>query len=132
MPEKRWRKLALPLLGSTIQHIGWNVYLVVLLPSFAALHGHMDNYGMVVATNAAAIALLSIPGGRLSDVLGRRRMIFIGWSIVTLSPLFLLSTSGFSALILSSAVNGCGVGLSQSAFQSYIAVSYTHLTLPTN
>ncbi|MCK4718594.1 MAG: MFS transporter, partial [Thermoplasmata archaeon] len=72
MADGRWRRLALPLFGNVMQSIVWTVFLGVLLPSYAALHGHTDRYGTMVAVNAAAIALFAIPGGRLSDIAGRR------------------------------------------------------------
>lgn len=115
------KKLALPLFGNIVQSVVWGVLLGVLYPSYASLNGFSEDYGVVVAVNAAAIAAFAIPGGRLSDIFGRRRLIFAGWAVMASSPIFLLGSSAFLPLVISAAIHGVGIGISQSAFSSYIA-----------
>ena len=120
-PEGRFRRLALPMAGNVVQGVVWGVFVTVLLPSYADLHGHLDRYGMVVASNALAMAICYAPGGRLSDTMGRTRVITGGWAIMSAAPFLLVTRTDFPSMVAAAVVLGAGMGISGSAFHSYIA-----------
>lgn len=113
------KKLFLPLFGSTVTTIGWSVFLIILMPTFASLHDY--KWENVIPIHAASIAIFSFPGGRLSDILGRKKMIIYGNVINAISPIFLIIGDSFYHLIVTALLLGVGNGLSHSAFQAYIA-----------
>ena len=113
------KKLILPLFGNTVTSLGWSVFLIILMPTYASLYGY--KWENVIPIYAASIALFSFPGGRLSDIFGRKRMIIFGNIINALSPIFIIMGNSFFHLILTAFLFGSGNGLSHSAFHAYIA-----------
>ncbi|HIH97499.1 MAG TPA: MFS transporter [Thermoplasmata archaeon] len=102
---------------------------MVLLPLYTKEHGISDQfYGYAFAIQSASFVVSSISGGHLSDILGRKPLIIIGWLIAVISPILL--QSGF--LFLSMAFLGLGSGLNWSAFDAYIADSTESSKLSTS
>ena len=102
-----------------------NTVVNVALPSIEHdLHVSISSLEWVVTAYALTFAALLITGGKLGDLLGRRRIFIVGIAIFTLSSLAcgLAPTSGF--LIGARAVQGVGAALMNPASLSIIPATF--------
>jgi EmrB/QacA subfamily drug resistance transporter len=102
-----------------------NTVVNVALPSIEHdLHVSISSLEWVVTAYALTFAALLITGGKLGDLLGRRRIFIVGIAIFTLSSLAcgLAPTSGF--LIGARAVQGVGAALMNPASLSIITATF--------
>jgi EmrB/QacA subfamily drug resistance transporter len=77
-----------------------------------------------VAAYALTFASFLLTGGKLGDLLGRRKIFLIGVAIFTLSSLFCGLSSGASELIAARAVQGIGAALMMPATLSIISATF--------
>jgi EmrB/QacA subfamily drug resistance transporter len=102
-----------------------NTVVNVALPSIGRdLHVSISSLEWVVTAYALTFAALLITGGKLGDLMGRRRIFIIGIAIFTLSSLAcgLAPTAGF--LIGARAVQGVGAALMNPASLSIITATF--------
>ena len=87
----------------------------------------------VITAYALAYGGLLLLGGRIGDVLGRKRAFLIGVGTFTVASLLCGLSRWPIMLILSRVLQGLGAAIaSPSGMALIVAVSYTHLTLPTS
>jgi EmrB/QacA subfamily drug resistance transporter len=102
-----------------------NTVVNVALPSIERdLHVSISSLEWVVTAYALTFAALLITGGKLGDLLGRRRIFIVGIAIFTLSSLAcgLAPSAGF--LIGARAVQGVGAALMNPASLSIITATF--------
>ncbi len=73
-----------------------------------------------------ASCIFMLPGGRLSDILGARRMFTFGFIILVSASVICACSVSEWMLILSRALQGVGVGLSNAAAAVVIISTYPH------
>ena len=102
-----------------------NTVVNVALPAIERdLHVSISSLEWVVTAYALTFAALLITGGKLGDLLGRRRIFIVGIAIFTLSSLAcgLAPSAGF--LIGARAVQGVGAALMNPASLSIISATF--------
>ena len=77
-----------------------------------------------VAAYALTFASLLLTGGKLGDLLGRRRIFMVGLAICTLSSLFCGLSSSGTELIAARAVQGVGAALMMPSTLSIISATF--------
>ncbi|HXF32530.1 MAG TPA: MFS transporter [Solirubrobacterales bacterium] len=97
----------------------------VAIPSTQAELGATDSQiQLVVATYAIAIASLLILGGRLGDLLGRRRVFMAGLGLFTASSALCGAAPGIEILLVGRVLQGIGAALFAPQVLSIIGVSF--------
>src|ERR1700750_1435171 len=122
--NRKWWTLAAVAFGLFMIMLD-NTVVNVALPSIERdLHVSVSSLEWVVTAYALTFAALLITGGKLGDLLGRRRIFIVGIAIFTLSSLAcgLAPTSGF--LIGARAVQGVGAALMNPASLSIITATF--------
>jgi EmrB/QacA subfamily drug resistance transporter len=102
-----------------------NTIVNVALPSIErSLHMSISSLEWIVTAYALTSAALLIPGGKLGDMYGRRKMFMFGLAIFTLASLAcgLAPSAGF--LIGARAVQGIGAALMNPATLSIITATF--------
>lgn len=78
-----------------------------LLPLFAAeLGAYPESIGLIVGVSTITGILLKLPAGTLSDLLGRRRLLFTGLLVFALAPYFYFWVGQVWELVLLRAFHG--------------------------
>src|ERR1700750_2700463 len=122
--NRKWWTLAAVAFGLFMIMLD-NTVVNVALPSIERdLHVSVSSLEWVVTAYALTFAALLITGGKLGDLLGRRRIFIVGIAIFTLSSLAcgLASSAGF--LIGARAVQGVGAALMNPATLSIITATF--------
>jgi EmrB/QacA subfamily drug resistance transporter len=97
----------------------------VAIPSTQAELGASDSQiQLVVATYAIAIASLLILGGRLGDLLGRRRVFIGGLALFTASSALCGAAPGITMLLVGRVLQGIGAALFAPQVLSIIGVTF--------
>jgi EmrB/QacA subfamily drug resistance transporter len=126
MGTQRGKNLALALLAMTQFVVVIDASIVnVALPSIgAALHFSRDNLSWVVNAYTLTFGGFLLLGGRLADLLGRRRMFIIGLVLFSLASLAggLAQSEGW--LIIARAVQGLGAAIVSPAALSIITTTF--------
>jgi|GEM_PF-1999077 len=86
-----------------------------------AFHLGDEWYGYLLSAATFALMLTSFPGGHLSDVIGRKWLIFAGWGLIGIGMFMLIIIQAKWFLILASLVMGVGEGISISASHALLA-----------
>jgi MFS transporter, DHA1 family, multidrug resistance protein len=74
---------------SFLSFISYDLIRSPLLPLFAErLGAHPEGIGLIVGLSTLTGILFKLPSGTLSDLLGRRRLLFIGLSVFAVAPYF--------------------------------------------
>src|SRR5262249_10185 len=122
--NRKWWTLAAVAFGLFMIMLD-NTVVNVALPSIGRdLHVQISSLEWVVTAYALTFAALLITGGKLGDLVGRRRTFVIGIAIFTLSSLAcgLAPTAGF--LIGARAVQGVGAAMMNPATLSIITATF--------
>jgi EmrB/QacA subfamily drug resistance transporter len=122
--NRKWWTLAAVAFGLFMIMLD-NTVVNVALPSIGRdLHVQISSLEWVVTAYALTFAALLVTGGKLGDLIGRRRTFVIGIAIFTLSSLAcgLATTSGF--LVGARAVQGVGAALMNPASLSIITATF--------
>jgi EmrB/QacA subfamily drug resistance transporter len=122
--NRKWWTLAAVAFGLFMIMLD-NTVVNVALPSIERdLHVSISSLEWVVTAYALTFAALLITGGKLGDLMGRRRIFIVGIAIFTLSSLAcgLAPTAGF--LIGARAVQGVGAALMNPASLSIITATF--------
>src|SRR5882757_2901955 len=97
----------------------------VAIPSTQAELGATDSQiQLVVATYAIAIASLLIVGGRMGDLLGRRRVFVAGLTVFTAASALCGAAPSIEVLLAGRLVQGVGAALFAPQVLSIIGVSF--------
>jgi EmrB/QacA subfamily drug resistance transporter len=97
----------------------------VAIPSTQADLGASDSQvQLIVATYAIAISALMILGGRLGDLLGRRRLFMAGLALFTASSALCGAASGIELLLVGRSLQGIGAALFAPQVLSIIGVTF--------
>lgn len=122
--NRKWWTLAAVAFGLFMIMLD-NTVVNVALPSIGRdLHVSISSLEWVVTAYALTFAALLITGGKLGDLMGRRRIFVVGIAIFTLSSLAcgLAPSAGF--LIGARAVQGVGAALMNPASLSIITATF--------
>lgn len=95
------------------------------LPSIVADLGGVQRYGWVVAAYLLACTITIPVYGRLSDVLGRRPVIWLGIALFLLGSLLCGLSRTMTMLIVSRAIQGMGAGGIQPVSMTIVGDLYT-------
>lgn len=99
-----------------------NMSYLLLLPQYIETYGINEIiYGIAVATNFGMGLLVSIPSGHISDKIGRKSMIILGFSVSIIAPIILILFTDQFLLIISTGIMGLGTGLAYGVFSALIA-----------
>lgn len=102
-----------------------NTVVNVALPSIERdLHIGIKELEWVVNAYALTFAVLMLTGGKLADLLGRRRIFFAGLAVFTLSSLACGLATSAGWLIAGRAVQGVGAALMNPATLSIITATF--------
>jgi MFS family permease len=102
-----------------------NTVVNVALPSIAAdLQADLSELEWIVTGYALTFASLMLTGGKLADLLGRRRIFVVGLVIFTLSSLACGLADSGEMLIGARVVQGGGAALMNPATLSIIAATF--------
>ncbi len=109
--------IAVGTLGSVVDHGS----VIIALPSVAA-HYRTDlpTVQWVVLGYALTISALLLPMGRLSDLVGRRRVYIIGTLVFVLAAALAGSSSNLTTLILARIAQGIGAAMTQGTGMAMI------------
>src|ERR1700728_4097026 len=123
----RQKNLALMLLAMTQFVIVIDASIVnVALPSIgAALHFSRDNLSWVVNAYTLTFGGFLLLGGRLADLLGRRRMFMIGLVVFSLASLAGGLAQSEAWLIVARSVQGLGAAIVSPAALSIITTTFS-------
>jgi len=131
-----------PARGESLQRIKFLLTSKGLIPAYAAIFAqyftfggvvtllpiHMERLGMgafevgmLLVTFSAAFVLTQLPGGSISDKVGRRPPILAGLLCIVVSLFVLPSLSGFAALAVAMALYGVGYGLLFPSISALVA-----------
>ena len=77
--------------------------------------------GIIIATVYIGSALLRVPGGKLSDKIGRRSVILLGLMVSFAAMLLLSFMNSFSGLIAAAIFYGVGMGIAMPASYTLVA-----------
>jgi EmrB/QacA subfamily drug resistance transporter len=102
-----------------------NTVVNVALPAIKADLGiSQSELEWTVAAYALTFASLLLTGGKLGDLLGRRRIFMVGLTVFTLSSLFCGLSGGGTELIAARAVQGVGAALMMPSTLSIISATF--------
>lgn len=97
----------------------------VLLPILAQVFGlSYAQVGIVKAANLAAMALLEIPSGLLSERVGARILLVFGLLIVGIGYIWLSFAAGFAAILFSLFVAGVGAAFQHTLSSAIISAAF--------
>ncbi|HKT44337.1 MAG TPA: MFS transporter [Gaiellaceae bacterium] len=122
--NKKWWTLAAVSFGLFMIMLD-NTIVNVALPTIQhSLHLKVSELEWVVAGYALTFGALMLTGGKLADLLGRRRMFVVGLAIFTLSSLACGLAGGATLLIAARIVQGVGAALMNPSTLSIITVTF--------
>src|SRR6476469_1956572 len=102
-----------------------NTIVNVALPSIQrSLHIGLSELEWIVNGYALTFAVLMLTGGKLADMLGRRRMFIVGLAIFTLASLACGLAPSANFLIAARVVQGAGAALMNPATLSIITATF--------
>jgi EmrB/QacA subfamily drug resistance transporter len=111
--EHRYRVLAVCAAGIFIAVFDTSSSIVALPTLAAELATDLPTAQWVIIGNALTIAVLLVPMGRLSDLIGRKRIYVLGCLLFALGALIAAFTSSIYALIGARAFVGIGSAMTQ-------------------
>ena len=97
-----------------------NVLLPILAQAFGLSYAQV---GVVKAANVAAMALLEIPSGLLSERFGARILLAFGLLIVGVGYLWLSLAAGFTAILFSLLLAGVGAAFQHTLSSAIISAA---------
>ncbi|PKK86058.1 MAG: hypothetical protein CVT48_02815 [Thermoplasmata archaeon HGW-Thermoplasmata-1] len=114
--------LALLYVCSVLSNFSYGTYVMFIIPLYTKAFGIGDDwYGYILAASMFAWVLTSIPGGHLSDIVGRKKMVFAGWCVMGAGILLLIPFQIKWVILTASVLIGIGQGLSSGPAQALIA-----------
>jgi MFS family permease len=126
----RWRGLVVMLLAAFMDIVDTTVVLIAAPAIRADLGASYAAIQWVVAAYALALGLLLVTGGRLGDILGRKRLFLAGVALFTVASAACALAPGIGALIAARAVQGAAAGLMLPQILATVQVSFPHAERP--
>ena len=97
---------------SLLAFISYDLIRSPLLPLFAErLGAHPEVIGLIVGISTVTGILFKLPAGTVSDLLGRRRLLFIGLSVFAVAPYFYFGVTQVWQLIVLRAFHGLATAI---------------------
>ncbi len=97
---------------SLLAFISYDLIRSPLLPLFAErLGAHPEAIGLIVGISTLTGILFKLPAGTISDLLGRRRLLFIGLSVFAVAPYFYFGVTQVWQLMLLRAFHGLATAI---------------------
>jgi EmrB/QacA subfamily drug resistance transporter len=127
---RRWRDLVVMLLAAFMDIVDTTVVLIAAPTIRADLGTSYAAIQWVVAAYALALGLLLVTGGRLGDILGRKRLFLAGVAVFTAASAACALAPGIGALIAARAVQGAAAGLMIPQILATVQVSFPHAERP--
>jgi EmrB/QacA subfamily drug resistance transporter len=127
---RRWRGLVVMLLAAFMDIVDTTVVLIAAPTIRADLGTSYAAIQWVVAAYALALGLLLVTGGRLGDILGRKRLFLAGVAVFTAASAACALAPGIGALIAARAVQGAAAGLMIPQILATVQVSFPHAERP--
>src|SRR5215831_12806359 len=125
MPDpNRWKALAIVCAAFFMTVLDVSIVNVALPSIGRALHFSRDNLQWVITAYAITFGGFLLLGGRLADLLGRRRLFLIGVVIFTVASFFCGLAWSEGVLIASRAVQGLGAAIISPAALSIIITTF--------
>ena len=122
--NRKWWTLGAVAFGLFMIMLDNTVVFVALSSIQADLHISQSELEWVVSGYALTFAVLMLTGGKLADMLGRRRIFIVGLAIFTASSLACGLATGASFLIGARVVQGVGAALMNPATLSIIVATF--------
>ena len=119
-PVYRWwvfSAVALGTLTSVVNHGGMSVALPTIAQYFDA---DLSTVQWVVIAEGLTISALLLPMGRLSDIVGRKRIYITGITIFIIASVFAAASGSIIALIAAKALQGLGAAMTQGTGMAMI------------
>jgi len=116
--------MAVLMAGTFVYVLDFFVVNVAIPATQADLGASDGQIQLVVATYAIAIASLLIVGGRLGDLLGRRRLFVVGLALFTAASALCGAAPSIEILLAGRVVQGIGAALFAPQVLSIIGVSF--------
>ena len=119
-PTYKWwvfSAVSLGTLTSVINHGGMSVALPTIAQHFDA---DLSTAQWVVVAEGLAISALILPMGRLSDIIGRKRVYISGLAIFAIAAVLAAGSQSILALIAFKAVQGLGAAMTQGTGMAMI------------
>lgn len=123
---RRWRGLVVMLLAAFMDIVDTTVVLIAAPTIRADLGASYAAIQWVVAVYALALGLVLVTGGRLGDILDRKRLFLVGVASFTVASAACALAPGISALIAARAVQGAAAGLMLPQILATVQVSFPH------
>ncbi|HTN43939.1 MAG TPA: MFS transporter [Nitrospiria bacterium] len=112
IPNAAFPSFRLLCLIGFLAFVSYDLIRSPLLPLFAeGLGARPEGIGLIVGASTLTGILLKLPAGTLSDLIGRRRLLFIGLSVFVLAPYFYFGVMQVWPLILLRAFHGLATAL---------------------
>jgi EmrB/QacA subfamily drug resistance transporter len=127
---RRWRGLVVMLLAAFMDIVDTTVVLIAAPTIRADLGASYAAIQWVVAAYALALGLLLVTGGRLGDILGRKRLFLVGVAGFTVASAACALAPGIGALIAARAVQGAAAGLMIPQILATVQVTFPHAERP--
>src|SRR5690348_6288595 len=124
LDSRRWWALAAVSLAAFMTYLDNNIVNVAIPTIQHSLHLSVSGLEWVVSSYLLTVAGLLLVGGRLADVIGRRRLFLIGMVIFTLSSLAAGLAGSGGVLIASRAIQGIVVALLMPATLVIVMVTW--------
>src|ERR671922_2820558 len=122
--NRKWWTLAAVAFGLFMIMLDNTVVFVALSAMQRDLHISLSDLEWVVNGYALTFAVLMLTGGKLADLLGRRRIFIVGLVVFTLSSLACGLATSSETLIAARIVQGAGAALMNPATLSIITATF--------
>lgn len=122
---RKWLPMVVLSLALMIIVIDTTILNVSLKPIANDLHTNLQGLQWVIASYSLTLAALTITGGRLGDLFGRKRMFVLG-AIIFATGSFITSISGNIGMMIfgESVIEGVGAALMMPATASLLVANY--------
>src|SRR5262245_16274714 len=123
--DRRWRTLALLATAQFMVVLDASIVNIAITHIAAGLHTALSTVDWVITAYVVAFGGLLPFGGRLADLLGRRRTFVAGLGIFTVASLAAGLAPSIGTLIAARALQGAGAALLAPAALSLVTATFT-------
>ena len=124
LDRRRWRGLVVMLLAAFMDIVDTTVVLIAAPTIRSDLGASYADIQWVVAAYALALGLVLVTGGRLGDILGRKRLFLSGVAVFTAASAACALAPSIGVLIAARAVQGAAAGLMIPQILATVQVSF--------